>query len=220
MKATTSLMTMDIAVDGTDTAKMAKDDLLRETAENALAGNVAKKFNTADDFGAGENVIYNGSEYVIIKDHTAGSWASSDAYKTSDRNISELGKGQLFLKKSLDGNEVIVPSLTKYYVINDLAQKVSLSQNFGSTTDIELHAGKSIYVYCACNRYVSAIAEDLGGDTYQVLVMQVNRFLYSEELPNFPHRDFPLPKHSVVVCHLRYLSERQVSIIFATAPVL
>ena len=160
-----------IAVDGTDTAKMAKDDLLRETAENALAGNVAKKFNTADDFGAGENVIYNGSEYVIIKDHTAGSWASSDAYKTSDRNISELGKGQLFLKKSLDGNEVIVPSLTKYYVINDLAQKVSLSQNFGSTTDIELHAGKSIYVYCACNRYVSAIAEDLGGDTYQVLAI-------------------------------------------------
>lgn len=76
----TSFRTGDvIPVDGPNgNAKMSKDDLLRVAAENALAGNVAKNFNTSDDFTEGELVFYDGKTYRFKVDHSAGAWDSSE----------------------------------------------------------------------------------------------------------------------------------------------
>ena len=72
-----------IPVDGpSGTAKMSKDDLLRETAKNALAGNVATQFDptrTSDNpYIAGKDVVeYKGKLYIFKNDHY-GAWSSSD----------------------------------------------------------------------------------------------------------------------------------------------
>ena len=88
-----------IPVDGpSGTAKMTKDNLLKETAQNALAGNEAPAFNPAkpDDEGgyayyAGERVVYNGITYAFIVNKSSGSW---DATKVEQVDSSE------FLEKS------------------------------------------------------------------------------------------------------------------------
>jgi len=73
-----------IPVDGpSGTAKMSKDDLLEVTAQNALAGNVAKAFNTSDDFEEGELVVYEGKTYRFKVGHSAGAWNASEVERTS-----------------------------------------------------------------------------------------------------------------------------------------
>ena len=85
-----------IPVDGPDgTAKMSKDDLLRETAQNALAGNVAPEFDTTTSYIAGQSVIYRGQFYTFKVDHS-GAWDASHADATNIQNdvnekIDEVG---------------------------------------------------------------------------------------------------------------------------------
>lgn len=74
-----------IPVDGpSGTAKMGKDDLLKETAQNALAGNVAQAFDQTRDntnpYKAGESVVYEGDTYTFKVDHY-GAWTAADADK-------------------------------------------------------------------------------------------------------------------------------------------
>ena len=67
-----------IPVDGpSGTAKMSKDDLLRETAENALDRGVAKEFDEAVDYLAGQFVTRNGSLFIALQDVPAGAWSGS-----------------------------------------------------------------------------------------------------------------------------------------------
>ena len=79
----TSFRTGDvIPVDGPDgTAKMAKDGLLKETAQNALAGNVAPAFDptrtSANPYKADESVAYNGKTYTFKVSHY-GAWNAND----------------------------------------------------------------------------------------------------------------------------------------------
>lgn len=82
----TSFRTGDvIPVDGpSGTAKMAKDDLLKETAQNALAGNVAPAFDptrtSENPYKAGESVVYEGKACMFRVNHY-GAWAASDVYE-------------------------------------------------------------------------------------------------------------------------------------------
>lgn len=62
---------------------MEKNPLLALTSQNALAGNVAKDFNTIDDFGKGELVSYDGKTYRFKVDHSAGAWNSSEVEQIS-----------------------------------------------------------------------------------------------------------------------------------------
>lgn len=67
-----------IVVDGpTSTAKMSKDDLLKETAQNALAGNMAPVFDptrtSENPYKVGESVTYNGKVYTFKVNHY-GNW--------------------------------------------------------------------------------------------------------------------------------------------------
>ena len=71
-----------IPVDGPDgTAKMLATDLLRETAENALAGNIAPAFDptrtSGNPYNPGELVAYNGKTYIFKNSHY-GAWDAGD----------------------------------------------------------------------------------------------------------------------------------------------
>lgn len=100
----TSFRTGDvIPVDGpSGTAKMAKDDLLKATAENALAGNVAPAFDATRDntnpYKAGEHVIYEGKEYIFVAPHY-GSWNANDAKPKLD--VDYLERESVSLHKNL-----------------------------------------------------------------------------------------------------------------------
>ena len=75
----TSFRTGDvIAVDGPNgTAKMSKDDLLKETAQNALAGNLASAFDPARNYIADEKCVYEGDLYKFLHNHF-GLWDEND----------------------------------------------------------------------------------------------------------------------------------------------
>ena len=67
-----------IPVDGpSGTAKMGKDDLLRETSQNALAGNLAPAFDDTQAYKKYDYVVYNGKYYRFKTDRAAGAWNSS-----------------------------------------------------------------------------------------------------------------------------------------------
>lgn len=84
-----------IVVDGATNGsrKMAKNTLLQKTANNSLANNVSPEFdeNKPNDAGgyayyAGDNVTYNGKNYVFISNHFSGPW---NALEVEQKPISE-----------------------------------------------------------------------------------------------------------------------------------
>ena len=87
-----------IPVDGPNgTAKMGKDDLLKLTAQNALAGNVAPAFdhtkaNDSDGFAyyINEEVIHNGKLYRFIANHTSGAWDPSQVKEISMKDSAKF----------------------------------------------------------------------------------------------------------------------------------
>lgn len=84
-----------IPIDGpSGTTKMSKDDLLRVTAQNALAGNVAPAFDATKPNDAGgyayykdDVVSYNGVTYKFKVNHPSGAWniAQVDRYDLDDK---------------------------------------------------------------------------------------------------------------------------------------
>jgi hypothetical protein len=86
-----------IPVDGPNgAAKMPKGDLLKETAQNALVGNVAQAFDptrpSENPYKAGESVAYYGKTYIFNVDHY-GAWSDSDVkpFVVADE-VNEIGK--------------------------------------------------------------------------------------------------------------------------------
>jgi len=80
-----------IPVDGPEgTVKMPKDDLFKETAQNALDGNVAPAFDptrtSENPYKAGENVVYDGKTYTFKVDHY-GDWNASDVFESDGQSM-------------------------------------------------------------------------------------------------------------------------------------
>lgn len=100
----TSFRTGDvIPVDGpSGTAKMPKDNFLKETAQNALAGSVSPKFDPTkpnDERGyayySGTNVTYEGKNYVFVVNHSSGAWNPVEVeQKPLSESINVEGVGQ------------------------------------------------------------------------------------------------------------------------------
>ena len=114
-----------IPVDGpSGTAKMGKDDLLKETAENALAGNVAPAFDptrtSETAYSAGEDVVYNGKHYVFKVAHY-GDWDSDDVEEITSqllqrRKIVDLNDKTLWHSGYISSDSgTIRPSTTRWY---------------------------------------------------------------------------------------------------------
>ena len=112
-----------IPVDGpSGTAKMSKDDLLRVTAENALAGNVATAFDATrtseNPYIAGKDVVeYNGKLYTFKTDHY-GAWDSTNVEQVASDWSS---------RKTEDYSDSV---LVGYYVNTNVAVGDSVSIAF------------------------------------------------------------------------------------------
>lgn len=96
----TSFRTGDvIPVDGpSGTAKMSKDDLLKETAENALADNVVHAFDDTKNYIIGSIVEYNGIIYRFRQNHSEGPWNVNEVEQAT---IYEELKTTLKMSKNL-----------------------------------------------------------------------------------------------------------------------
>lgn len=115
----TSFRTGDvIPVDGASgTAKMPKDDLLRETAQNALAGNVAPAFDPArtseNPYKAGESVAYEGKTYMFKVDHY-GAWVAADVVEkiTTAMSVIDLNEASMWERGRLYASGIINYTIT------------------------------------------------------------------------------------------------------------
>lgn len=85
-----------IPVDGPNgTAKMSKDDLLKVTAQNALAGKIVASFNPSKSNGPDgyayheKNIVeHNGEVFVFVSNKATGAWDSTTVKKTSIEEMS------------------------------------------------------------------------------------------------------------------------------------
>lgn len=160
----TSFRTGDvIPVDGPDgSAKMSKDDLLKVTAQNALAGNVAQAFDPTRDedhkYLAGESVVYNGKTYMFIFDHY-GAW---NARHVSRKNIDEIYSRN---------NEVnCFPFTTNAganRIIKELYLPPSVSLDFDAYVTIAIYRNR---ISPSNNKYVYGMQISQGGSLYSALV--------------------------------------------------
>lgn len=87
-----------IPVDGpSGTTKMTKDNLLKEAAQSALAGNVAPAFdstkaNDSDGFAyyINDEVTHNGKLYRFKANHSSGAWVASQVKEISTANSAKF----------------------------------------------------------------------------------------------------------------------------------
>ena len=133
-----------IAVDGPNgTAKMSKDDLLKETSQNALVGNLAPEFDPTrtenDPYIAYKNTcVYEGELYECIFNHY-GPWVASHFIRTSAdtavHNLNYLFKGGFVPVKTYrkDGSyaesdiiDGFITSLAKNFVKADGADQIKI----------------------------------------------------------------------------------------------
>lgn len=67
-------------------AKMDKDNLLKENAQNTLASNVAQAFDptrtSENPYKAGDSVVYDGKTYTFKVDHY-GAWSAADVFSSN-----------------------------------------------------------------------------------------------------------------------------------------
>lgn len=90
-----------IALDGTTNGsrKMKNDSLLKVTAQNALAGNVAPAFDptrtSANQYTIGQSCIYDGKSYTFISNHY-GAWSSSDVVLSDEADRLPLSVEKTF----------------------------------------------------------------------------------------------------------------------------
>ena len=82
-----------IPVDGpSGTAKMTKDDLLKETAQNALAGNVAQLFDptrtSETAYQAGDRVLWEANHIYVFETSHYGAWNTLDAVRIESNDTT------------------------------------------------------------------------------------------------------------------------------------
>lgn len=125
-----------IAVDGPNgTAKMGKDDLLKETAQNALAGNVAPAFDPTrteeNKYLAGQTCVYGGKQYEFIHDHF-GPWSDGDAVERSSSEIFAKNSDVKDIKKNFGSSET--PNEDCLYITDKLGHIVAKIDKDGVTS--------------------------------------------------------------------------------------
>lgn len=125
-----------IPVDGPDgTAKMTKDDLLKETAQNALAGNLAPTFDPTrteeNAYKAGESVIYEGETYVADVEHY-GPWNAAHFSRTSGETLFAKSSDVKEMKKNIGASET--PNEDCLYITDKLGHIVAKIDKDGITS--------------------------------------------------------------------------------------
>lgn len=114
-----------IAVDGPNgTAKMSKDDLLKEASQNALAGNLAPAFDPTrteeNKYLKDQSCVYGGKLFVFTEDHY-GPWNVSHVRLTTfDAEVDEKISESAYIPIDLDGSgEAVVGQDVAIYIRTD-----------------------------------------------------------------------------------------------------
>lgn len=136
-----------IAIDGSTNGsrKMKNDSLLKVTAQNALAGNVAPAFDptrTSDNqYSVNDKVIYQGELYLCRKPHY-GAWVSSDFKKIpisdlypdgtdveiqhpDDSSFVKVLHGSDLIRGRIDENGVWIDHLSRVCTLNFIPVKAN-----------------------------------------------------------------------------------------------
>ena len=133
-----------IPVDGpSGTAKMAKDDLLRETAENAITNGIAPAWNKNRVGGWKYNELcsYDGKLYVFNADHAQGDdWSGTDVTKITLSLLAVRGRN-------------IIASVSPITSFNDLPINVvaQIGKNLDDSPDDSRHPWGVVKTICSPN---------------------------------------------------------------------
>lgn len=191
-----------IPVDGPNgTAKMSKDDLLMETAENALAGNLAPAFDPAKENGpdgfayhVDDTVIYDGRSFVFEKNKASGVW--DDTYVREiplSFIVGEILKKIRFIKRNvssfdgelieiLDNDNKVVFSFdakkVKIISVNGSLKRLYLGQDF---LDRILYANEGIDFYKNNGRFLASF-NDEGAFFESLKVLVGSRYIDVKEV--------------------------------------
>lgn len=146
-----------IPVDGPiGNAKMSKDDLLKETAQNALADNVAHAFDptrtSEKPYKAGESVIYSdGKTYTFIVDHY-GPWKAADVIQSGTNSLINAINSKILSYKSFKD----------FFVAGTITTNVAV----GSVVNLTVNSSSSYY--CAvidCTEFDKFRFSGVGGSS-------------------------------------------------------
>ena len=147
----TSFRTGDvIAVDGPNgTAKMSKDDLLKETAENALVDNLAPEFDPTrtenNPYIAYKNsCVYEGELYECITNHY-GPWVAEHFARTNGDTLFAKTRDVTMLENDKVDKSIIRCGNDYYRVIKSSGVVASLVKNKDLTFVWTFTKGNSVY---------------------------------------------------------------------------
>lgn len=137
-----------IPVDGPNgPAKMTKDDLLKETAQNTLAGNVAPAFDptrtSENPYLSGEQVVFNGVIYSFINTHY-GPWNINDVA------ISGFGEDIDNLQRSVSKSSSL-SKINKKTIIDIYGNIVAAGDPNYCTAEIDLDSSFEYYLTASMN---------------------------------------------------------------------
>ena len=118
-----------IPVDGPSvTAKIGKDDLLKETAENALDSGIASAFNTSTDYNDRDIVVYEGALYRFNTSHSAGAWDASEVSAVKYEDLECFYKENIVLPISSVTNGKLDVVKCGNFDINGAHQKIGYNE--------------------------------------------------------------------------------------------
>lgn len=143
-------------MDGDDTPKLEVSTLLKVTAQNALAGNVAPEFDPTRDEGhkylAGESVIYtNGKTYTFLVDHY-GAWKADDVIQSDTNSFVNAVNSKILSYKSFKD----------VFVVGTITTNVAV----GSVVNLTVNSSSSYH--CAivdCTEFDEFIFSGVGGSS-------------------------------------------------------
>lgn len=172
-----------IPVDGSSgSAKMAKNDLLKETAQNALAGNVAKEFDptrvSGNKYGIGEFVSKDGKTYQFIKPHY-GAWNASDVINVPSDDVVNVSPNT-FGKKTIhlvgEGTTLLRTPLIP--VVPGEVVTISVSANWDASTNTG-NKNKFALNYYSDNEYtrIAVLNNDTVNSTYTWVIANGVKFI-------------------------------------------
>lgn len=179
-----------IALDGTTNGsrKMKNYNLLKATAQKALAGNVAPLFDPTkpnDEGGfsyySGENVTYDGENYVFVVNHKSGSWNSSEVeQKPISETINLEGVGQAVQDWLDDHPEAVTTVLDNSITESKLAPSIKIDRQISSNIlgYVLLDKNKSFASQVTENDTIYEIKDsfDLSGNTFNVPTGAIFKF--------------------------------------------
>ncbi|MBO7513735.1 MAG: hypothetical protein J6T54_12370 [Fibrobacter sp.] len=158
-------------VNGSTATAMSKDDLLKETAQSALAGNEAPAFDESGTttYKAGEPVVMGGKIYVFNVDHT-GAWDAAHVDQVTEQVLNR-NIGGLLCRVIGNGD---TPVLYKIFAREGSVLRVTPRQTTWDVTGvISTHIKLAIRRRTSAGAYVDMAVVNLSDDAPSVIDAEI-----------------------------------------------